>query len=288
MSIISEISRVRAYQPGAVEEAMKRRQSAPALEAGEKMLVLACDHPARGALGAGNDPMAMASKEEVLARCAAIMDHPKVTGFLGTADMVEDLTLMGKLEGKRVWGSMNRGGIAGAAFEMDDRFTGYDASGVAASRLDGGKMLLRINYEDPGSVRTMERAAQAIDGLNQRGLNAMVEPFISEWVGGSIVNDLSRNAVIKSIAIAQGLGASTASTWLKLPAVQGMERVMETTTLPTLILGGAVSDDQEATYDLWQKTLALPNVIGLVIGRSLMFPADGDVPGAVTRLVEML
>lgn len=288
MSIISKLSTIRSYETGAVEVALQRRQSAPALEMGEKILVLACDHPARGALEVGGDPMAMASRELILERCAQIMSHPKVGGFLGTADLVDDLALLGVLEGKRVWGSMNRAGLAGASFEMDDRFTGYDADDIARSRLDGGKMLLRINYEDSATPRVLEHAANSVNALNRAGLNAMVEPFISNWVNGKIVNDLSPDAVIKSIAIAQGLGGSTAHTWLKLPAVEEMERVMEATTLPSLILGGDVGGDPERTYKLWQKTLQLPNVMGLVIGRSLLFPADGDVTAAVDRLVEML
>ena len=32
---------------------------------------------------------------------------------------------MGALEDKVVIGSMNRGGLQGATFELDDRFTGY-------------------------------------------------------------------------------------------------------------------------------------------------------------------
>ena len=58
--------------------------------------------------------------------CAALA-RPGVTGVLGTADILEDLLLLGALDGKAVFGSMNRGGLAGAAFEIDDRFTGYDA-----------------------------------------------------------------------------------------------------------------------------------------------------------------
>lgn len=288
MSLIEKLSFRRAYEPGAVESALRDRQRGPALAPGQKILVLACDHPARGALGAGSDPLAMASREEVLRRCQQIMAHPGVGGFLGTADLVEDLALLGSLEGKYVWGSMNRGGLAGASFEMDDRFTGYDAQGVAEAGLDGGKMLLRVNYEDAGSARTIEHCARAVTELGRLQLNVMVEPFISRWQDGQIVNDLSPDAVIKSIAIAQGLGPSTAHTWLKLPAVDEMDRVMEATTLPSLILGGAVSQDVEGTYKRWQETLQLPNVVGLVIGRSLLFPPDGDVDGAVNRLVEML
>ena len=46
---------------------------------------------------------------------------------------------------------------------------------------------------------------------------AMVEPFMSSQnADGRVVNDLSPDAVIRSVHIAQGLGASSAYTWLKL------------------------------------------------------------------------
>ena len=56
----------------------------------------------------------------------------------------------GALEKKYVFGSMNRGGLPGAVFEMDDRFTAYTAESIVKFNLDGGKMLLRINLEDAG------------------------------------------------------------------------------------------------------------------------------------------
>lgn len=71
--------------------------------------------------------MAMESREDVLQRCVTALSRPGVNGFLGTADMIEDLALLGALDGKAVWGSMNRAGLQGASFEMDDRFTCYDA-----------------------------------------------------------------------------------------------------------------------------------------------------------------
>ena len=251
-------------------------------------MIIACDHPARGALAAGGDPLAMASREEVLARCVTALERPGVNGFLGTADLIEDLALLGALNGKLVYGSMNRGGLAGAAFEMDDRFTGYDAHGVVDAGLDGGKMLLRVDYEDPRTVGTIASCAHAIDDLAGRRVMAMVEPFISRRVGGRIVNDLSADAIITSMAIASGLGRTSAYTWLKLPAVDDVERVMAASTLPTLILGGAVAEDPEAARASWARALALPTVRGLVIGRSLLFPPDDDVAGAVDNTVGLL
>jgi hypothetical protein len=62
-----------------------------------------------------------------------------ILGVRGTADIVEDLLLLGALDNKVIVGSMNRGGLAGTTFEMDDRFTGYDAAAIAAMGFDAGK-----------------------------------------------------------------------------------------------------------------------------------------------------
>lgn len=289
MKLVDRLSHIRAYEPEKLVEAVARRQRAAQLSPGEKLLVLACDHPARGAFSAGAQAMAMANREEILQRCVRILDNPRVRGFLGTADLIDDLTALGALEGKFVWGSMNRGGLAGASFEMDDRFTGYDADGVAAARLDGGKMLVRIDKSDPGTVRTLEATGAAVNALATHGLQSMIEPFMSARdAKGNVVNDLTPEAVIQSIGIAQGLGASTARTWLKLPNVPDMGRVMESTSLPSLILGGAVSQDQAKTFKSWENTLQLPNVLGLVIGRSLLFPPDDDVSKAARELAKIV
>ncbi|VEG27463.1 Cgl0159 family (beta/alpha)8-fold protein [Actinomyces howellii] len=286
--LTDRIVEIRACAPEQIARTLAERPRGRIPGGGAKLLVIACDHPARGALAAGDNPMAMASREETLARCVEALSRPGVHGFLGTADLIEDLALLGALDGKLVYGSMNRGGLAGSSFEMDDRFTGYDASGIVGSRLDGGKMLLRVNDTDPGSVATLAACAQAVDELARAGVMAMVEPFISRWEGGRIVNDLSPEAVMRSMAIASGLGSTSAYTWLKLPAVDQMERVMEASTLPSLILGGAVGPDAAAARASWARALSLPTVKGLVIGRSLLFPPDDDVAAAVDGAVGLL
>ncbi|OSC56437.1 aldolase, partial [Streptomyces sp. 4F] len=130
-------------------------------------------------------------------------------------------------------------------------------------------------------------SARAVDELNDRRLIAMVEPFLSVWQDGRIRNDLSPEAVIKSITIASGLGRRSAYTWLKLPVVAEMERVMASATLPAVLLGGEVKD-AEAAFASWGRALKLPTVQGLVVGRSLLYPSDGDVAGAVDRAVSLL
>lgn len=285
---LDTILRARSNRPQAIAEAAARRTRRSSLlgEQG-RMFLIAADHPARGALGAGPDAGAMADRLDLLERIITALRDPRVDGVLGTADIIDDLQLLGALDGKVAIGSMNRGGLAGAAFEMDDRFTGYDAESIKRSNLDGGKMLLRIDLDDPSSVRTLEAGATAVNELADRGLMAMVEPFLSfrepgrSGQPGRVRNDLSADAVVRSAAIAAGLGHTSAYTWLKLPVTEDMERVAAASTLPVVLLGGEVARDQQATFARWRKALQLPTVKGLVVGRSLLYPADGDVATAV-------
>jgi len=253
-----------------------------------KLMIIAADHPARGALRAGDQPFAMGHRADLLDRLCLALSRPGVNGVLGTPDILEDLLLLGALDEKVVIGSMNRGGLAGTTFEIDDRFTAYDAASIAAAGFDGGKMLIRIDPDDPATVRTLDACSTAVSELAAQKLIAMVEPFISHRRDGKVRNDLSPEAMMRAITVASGLGNTSAYTWLKVPYVDDMERVMAASTLPALILGGEVAPDQSAVMASWRKTLELPTVRGFVIGRSLLFPPDDDVAGAVDTVAEML
>jgi hypothetical protein len=278
---LDRVRELRARRPEAVRQAAAARRRRPLLDGSGRLLLIAADHPARGALGVRDEPAAMADRVELLERLVLALSRPGVDGVLGTADVLEDLLLLGALDGKVVIGSMNRGGLAGASFELDDRFTGYDADAIAGSGFDGGKMLCRIDLADPGTVSTLESCARAVTGLAGHGLMAMVEPFVSRRVDGRVRNDLSTEAVVTSVAVASGLGATSAYSWLKLPVVPGMDAVMAATTLPTLLLGGDPDSAPEQTYAEWEKALTLPGVRGLVVGRTMLYPRDGDVAAAV-------
>ncbi|MFC5751219.1 Cgl0159 family (beta/alpha)8-fold protein [Actinomadura rugatobispora] len=286
----AELVEVRAARPQAIAEAAARRVRPPAPPgAAGPLMIIAADHPARGALAAGPAPLAMGDRRDLLERVCAALARPGVSGVLGTPDVIEDLLLLGALDGKFAIGSMNRGGLAGAAFEIDDRFTAYTAAAIAAAGLDGGKMLLRLDLSDPATARTLESCAHAVTGLAGHGLMAMVEPFLSARRGdGRVGNLLTPEAMIKAIAIASGLGATSARTWLKVPVVDRMEEVMAASTLPALLLGGEVTGDPGAALAGWKAALALPSVRGLVVGRTLLYPPDDDVAGAVDAAVGVL
>jgi DhnA family fructose-bisphosphate aldolase class Ia len=272
----------RASNPVAVSEALANRKRRAVIQGDGKLFIVAADHPARGALGIRKDEMAMADRYDLLTRLATALSRPGVDGVLGTPDIIDDLALLGCLDDKLVVGSMNRGGLRGATFEMDDRYTAYDIESIARDGLDFAKNLIRINLADAGSVNTLESSAAAVDEAVEAKMPIMLEPFMSEWVNGSIKNDLSADAVIKSIAIASGLGNSSAYSWLKLPVVDDMARVMASTTLPTLLLGGDPAEgEEEKLFVEWGNALSLPGVRGLVVGRSLLYPAKGDLVTAI-------
>jgi hypothetical protein len=278
---VSDLTEARVREPGRILELWHTRHRRAIAGTDGRLLVVAADHPARGALGVRTESSAMASRTDLLARLVTALSRPGVDGVLGTPDILDDLLLLGALEDKVVIGSMNRGGLQGATFELDDRFTAYRAADIAALGLDGGKMLTRICLDDPGTAPTLESSATAISELNALELMAMVEPFLSVRRDGRVVNLLDPDSTIKSIAIASGLGAPSAHTWLKLPVVDDLPRVMDATTLPTLLLGGDPQGEPRETYASWGRALDLPAVRGLVVGRALLYPPDGDVAAAV-------
>ncbi|MDI9894550.1 aldolase [Rhodococcus sp. IEGM 1381] len=287
-SSYAEVTAIRAADPQAIERAWATRVTRDTIRGNGRLMIVAADHPARGALSVGNDVTAMNSRTELLDRLRTALANPGVDGVLASSEILDDLVLLGALEDKVVFSSMNRGGLAGAAFELDDRMTGATAASTAKARMNGAKMLTRIALDDPGTLATMTACAQAIDELAAENLIAMVEPFLSRRVEGRVKNDLSADAVIKSIHITQGLGSTSAYTWMKLPVVDEMERVMDATTLPTLLLGGDPQTAPEETYASWAKALEIPAVRGLIVGRTLLYPKDGNVEAAVGTAVDMV
>ena len=287
-SIISEaewrgLLSTRANSPWAIADAYaRRRRPRSLLSPAGNIFLVAADHPARGAIGMGGDPMAMADRRSLLERLVVALSSPYVDGVLGTPDVVEELLLLGALEGKVVIGSMNRGGLDGAAWTMDDRFTCYTAESVAEFGLEGGKMLLRIDDGDSGTARTIESCAHAVSDLASEGLMAMIEPLpYARNQDGGLVLRKDTTSLARATSIASALGSTSAHTWLKLPSCDEPERVYGATTLPCVVLGGVPSSDLDSDLASWRRTLTQPSVRGLVVGRALLYPADGDVAAAV-------
>ncbi len=235
------------------------------------------------------DPLGMADRRNLLRRLLVALEHPDVDGLLGSPDVVEELLLLGALDGKVVIGSMNRGGLYGASWTMDDRFTGYDAAGIADCRLEGGKMLLRLDDTDPGTARTIEGCANAVTELAELGLLAMVEPLpYAPDAEGRLALQRDAASLLRAVTVASALGRTSAYTWLKLPACDDPAVVFAATTLPCVVLGGVPGPDPAADLAGWGHALQVPTARGLVVGRTLLYPPDDDVSAAVDTAVSLV
>ena len=280
--IHEQIRAMRLHEPERIGELSRTRQTRPIVRGDGRLLLIAADHPARGALRVGQDPTAMGDRYDLLDRLAVALSCPGVDGVLATPDIVEELLMMGVLDEKLIAGSINRAGLPGAASELDDRVTAYTPGALSRHGLDFGKVLLRIDRADPALPQMLEMVGRLVSESAALQLPIMIEPFLSHRRGGSVVNELTADAMVEVVSIAAGLGDTSAYTWLKLPVVPDMEKVMAATTLPVLLLGGDPDSGVDDIFRAWEHALALPGVRGVVAGRRLLYPEDGRVADAVT------
>ena len=272
-----------------LQSALKGRVRRELIGDDGNLLIVAVDHTARGMLAAGSDPLAVADRYTLLDRVMRALRVPGVDGVMASADILEELAWLGTLDGVVAIGTMNRGGIIGARWELDDRLTAYDADHIEEFGLDGGKTLLRIEDTDAGVARTLEMVAALSTELADRKLLNMIEPlpYVIDDVGRARL-DSSTERLIKVVAIASGLGSSSAYTWLKLPASPDMDQVAGATSMPIVMLGGDPGADAARTFAGWKAAMKEPNVRGLVAGRALVYPENGDVEGAVTMAANIV
>jgi hypothetical protein len=284
-----ELLDTRARRPERIAQAAATRRRRSLLAGDGRTCIIAADHPARAALKVGSDPLAMARRRDLIDRLLVALAQPGVDGVLAAPDVIEDLLLLGALEERIAIGSMNRGGLPGAAWELDDRFTAYDAAAIADAGLDGGKMLLRLALNDPGTAKTLEGCARAVTQLAARKLVAMVEPLPAcREANGTVRISKEPAELIRAIGVASALGNTSAYTWLKVPVTDEMDRVLEATTLPTLLLGGDPGERPAEVFEGWKRALRIPQVRGLVAGRALLYPPDGDVAGTVAAAASLV
>lgn len=76
---ISALATTRARHPEAIAEAAARRTRRPLLGDSGRLMIVAADHPARGALGVGNRKLAMANRADLLERLCLALSAPVST-----------------------------------------------------------------------------------------------------------------------------------------------------------------------------------------------------------------
>lgn len=287
-SLLDEITEIRIQQPSVIETEARVRQRRQRLTRDGKLVLLAIDHPARGVTEIRGHKLAMGDRWQFLGRARRVLEDPQIDGVLASSDVLDDLLALSHLERRRIGhsfldqrllvGSMNRGGIAGAAFEMEDTFTSFTAERLVELGCDGGKMLCRVDPADPASGRTLTACANAISDLRRHNLPAFVEPLpVRKKENGGYETLKDAESMVRLIGVSAGLGDSSAHLWLKVSYSPELARVVNATTLPILLLGGPARETpEEMLRDFADGFAAGPRVRGAIIGRNLLFPGDTD------------
>ena len=297
--IFRMITDVRVNDPGIIEKSALRRKRRQKLTSDGKLAILACDHPARGITKSGSDPLLMGNRQEYLGRILRVVSSPEFDGVMGTTDIIEDLLIVDQLvvehsgqsflENKVLIGCMNRGGLSGASFEMDDRFTSFTAQSINHLRLDGAKFMFRLDMKDDRSLLTIDACARTVTELNKYSVPVFLEAFIVERTGDGYKMLRTPEGLIKTIGIATALGDSSRGIWLKIPYCDGFDAVAKATTCPILMLGGESLGDPTPVLREFSKGLAAgSNVRGALVGRNILFPGQEDpsaIANAVSRIV---
>ncbi|MBI3763984.1 MAG: deoxyribose-phosphate aldolase [Chloroflexi bacterium] len=294
LSLFERIVELRLYQPELAEQAAAARRRRAKLAPDGRLALLAADHPARGVISVVGNPTALGDRYQYLGRILRAL--PALDGIMATSDVLDELLLLdgwrrergaaGFLDDKVLLGSGNRGGLAGASHELDDRLTATTPERASALGFDGMKYMIRIEDDDPDAIVTLEYVSQAINRCAELGIPVFLESLPMRRENGKLRLDRRAEAVIRAVNIASGLGGSSLNRWLKLPYVDGYESVARSTTLPILILGGESANDPTPFLDQLRRGLcAGPTVRGALAGRNVLFPGDDD-PYAVAVAVQ--
>jgi len=231
-------------------------------------LVLAADHRARGIVTVEHYGDYLAAARQALAHC---------DGVLASAQPLADLAASGALGHRLTYLSLNRTGLAGSVFELDDRLV----ASVARARAEGWtgvKVMVRIDHEDAAGASGLAMLGQVLEDAVAHGLEALVESVC--WRAGAMVHDTG--AVLLAAVIAHDMGAPL----LKVPVpaeppgsarAKAVTRVTRSVGVPVLFLGGprpsSPSDWDKVTLETARDVMDGGGA-GLAVGRAVLEHPD--------------
>ena len=241
-------------------------------------LILAADHRARAVLTTENWSEFTGALAQALPFC---------DGILATAEPLTSLTSAGHVTAlHRTYLSINRTGLAGSVFELDDRLVASVAR-AAADGWTGVKHMTRIDFDDPVSAAALELLGQVLEQAREAELEALVEPLV--WHEGRVRRDA--DAVVLAAVIAHDMGAPVIK--VPVPAAgagaerqRAVARVVASVGVPVLFLGGPVTGaGRDRVLDEVRDVMEGGGA-GMAMGRTLyQDPDPAEMAGLVDALV---
>jgi DhnA family fructose-bisphosphate aldolase class Ia len=237
-------------------------------------LLLAADHRARGVLTTENWDEFTASLAKALPFC---------DGILATAQPLTGLREAGHVTPlHRTYLSLNRTGLAGSVFELDDRLVA-SVGRAARDGWTGVKHMTRIDLADPVTAAALELLGQVLEQARAAGLETLVEPLV--WREGRLSRD--PDDIVLAAVVANDMGAPVLK--VPVPAVapgaarrDAVARIVASVGAPVLFLGGPLTEGgREAVFDEVRDVMA-GGGHGMAMGRTIYQDPD---PADMARLV---
>ncbi len=237
-------------------------------------LILAADHRPRGV-------MTIEAYRPYLAALTASL--PPCDGILASRQPLQDLVVSGAVGPKqRTYLSINRTGLAGSAFELDDRLI-TTVQAAASEGWTGIKHMTRIDLTDPLTAPALELLGQVIDEARAAGVEALIESL--SWRDGRMARDPT--GIVAAAVIAHDMGAPLLKVPVPdLPAgrerIAAVARVVESVGVPVLFLGGPrAGAGRDAVLAEVADAMA-GGAAGMAIGRTVFEDPD---PATMAKLV---
>ena len=240
-------------------------------------LILAADHRARAVLTTENWHEFSGSLAKALPFC---------DGILATAQPLEGLASSGHITAlHRTYLSINRTGLAGSAFELDDRLVA-SVGRAASDGWSGVKHMTRIDMDQPVTAAALELLGQVLEQAKAAGIDALIEPLL--WSDGRIRRDT--DSIVLASVVAHDIGAPVIK--VPVPALspgaerqRAVARVVASVSVPVLFLGGPRSDERREKVLEEVRDVMEGGAAGMAMGRTLYQDPD---PAEMASLVHDL
>jgi DhnA family fructose-bisphosphate aldolase class Ia len=206
---------------------------------------------------------------------------PHCEGILATVQPLTALARSGALRpAQRTYLSINRTGLSGMAFELDDRLVA-SVDRAAADGWTGVKLMTRIAPTDPGGAAALELLGRVLEDAKSARLDALIEPVV--WRAGRMSK--ATDDIVLAAVIAHDLGAPL----LKVPVpnetagsarIEAVRRIVESVGVPVLFLGGP--PDPRGGDRVLEETrdVMAGGAAGLALGRGIL---HADSPSAMAK-----
>lgn len=200
-------------------------------------------------------------RRELLDRLVEALSVPGVDGVVGSANLLEELTVLNMLEDRLAvcLGSAERPGLR--------------TEGLVAGNFDA----VAVASGTGAQVELSDAVAQAA----AHGIPALVDLVMPG--DERSVYDTDWSEWIDPLHAATSAVATGAGVWFTLPPILGMSSLAAQTGFPVLVRDTDVPIAPTAWASLFGQPLPL-NVRGLVVGASALFPIEGSVESAMEQM----